>query len=44
MRIWIRNGVFFQQIRGFAICGFKFADLRFENWHTSEICIFAIAE
>jgi hypothetical protein len=28
----------------FRIKLYKFADLRLSDWHTSEICIFAIAE
>jgi hypothetical protein len=35
MRIWIRYTAFFLK---------KFADLRFADWHTSEMCGFAIVE
>ncbi len=46
MRIWIRNTAFFHA--NLRICDLrtgtlsKLADLRFADWHTSEICGFEI--
>ncbi len=49
MRIWIRNTDFFlANLRIYTNCGLghegnlriKFADVRFADWHTSEICGF----
>jgi hypothetical protein len=55
MRIWIRNTACFLANLHTCQCGLgqgnlwfcdlhKFSDLRFADWHTSEMCRFALAE